>query len=54
MNLMINKKILVDIKDILSSKIKGQEIDEAVIELYRKYREFFVKLYPWRFIGDGE
>ena len=42
----------------LDSFVSGKEIKELLgpknIELYRKYREFFIDLYPWKFDGDGE
>ena len=38
--------------------VSGKEIKELLgeenIELYRKYRAFFIDLYPWKFNGDGE
>jgi len=38
--------------------VYGKEIKEILgtknLALYRKYREFFIELYPWKFRGDGE
>ena len=38
--------------------VSGKEIKEIFgaenIELYKKYRAFFIELFPWKFRGDGE
>ena len=42
-----------DEKFCCGSKVKNL-LGPKNIELYRKYREFFIDLYPWKFDGDGE
>ena len=61
----INQQAIISAKSAVkvsakpdSSFVSGKEIKDALgaenIELYRKYRKFFIELYPWKFSGDGE
>ena len=48
------KQYKVKKKDFYSGKELKEYLGTTNIELYRKYRGFFIDLYPWKFDSDGE